>query len=275
MLKLFTICSDQKELLRFLKYPSCAQEGLIGEEVDGTLWVQSLCKFRKVIATLLWWFLFFICTWIKMLHETGRIAWSLLWHFETDLELRVWEVGVGSIFCPCHLQGGNHALGRKVGTLRHCLDVVSSKSNSNSKEGEKKEKKIANTTCIKLSCARHRDDITHQRSHSLSVPCLLLSYCHLPPSCLFTPSPGLRLTLAMTPLDITISHSFWEAEMRVGGCRAETDSDHRREGIKTGQEYSSGSVAQRKKHEPLELNRLGITSWTLREPQVFFAILQA
>lgn len=54
MLKLFTICSDQKELLHFLKYPSCAQEGLIGEEVDGTLWVQSLCKFRKVIATLLW-----------------------------------------------------------------------------------------------------------------------------------------------------------------------------------------------------------------------------
>lgn len=66
-----------------------------------------------------------------------------------------------------------------------------------------------------------RGEITHQGHTACQHPA---SYCHLLPSCLSGPHHGLQLPLIVKALDTTMSRSFWEAEVRVGGYEAETDS---------------------------------------------------
>lgn len=61
-----------------------------------------------------------------------------------------------------------------------------------------------------------RDEVTHQRSHSLSVLGL-----PLPPATVLS---GLHCRLATEPVDTTIVHSFWEAGVGVGGYGVEAAS---------------------------------------------------
>ena len=82
--------------------------------------------------------------------------------------------------------------------------------------------KIGNTGCVKPPHTMPRDEITPQRSHSLPVSCL-----PQPPATILSmfPTPNrLGLTLGVKSLDTTVNPSFCGAEMKVGGCGAETDS---------------------------------------------------
>ena len=85
-----------------------------------------------------------------------------------------------------------------------------------------RRRKIANTGCVKPPHTMPRDEITPQRSHSLPVSCL-----PQPPATILSISPTpnrLGLTLGVKSSDTTVNPSFCGAEMKVGGCGAETDS---------------------------------------------------
>lgn len=85
-----------------------------------------------------------------------------------------------------------------------------------------RRRKIANTGCVKPPHTVPRDKITPQRSHSLPVSCL-----PQPPATILPMSPTpnrLGLTLGVKSSDTTVNPSFCGAEMKVGGCGAETDS---------------------------------------------------